>query len=39
MKATAVAVLALLAAPALADRQVFAAWKAMNNKAYSTSDE
>jgi len=39
MKTTAVAILALLAAPAMADRQVFAAWKAMNNKAYTTTDE
>jgi cathepsin L len=39
MKATAVAILALLAAPALADRQIFAAWKALNNKAYTQDEE
>ena len=39
MKPAAVALLAMMAAPAFADRQIFAAWKAMNNKAYPSADE
>jgi hypothetical protein len=39
MRAAAAAVLALLAAPALADRQIFAGWKATHNKVYASADE
>jgi len=39
MRTSAVALLALLAAPALADSQIFAAWKAVNNKVYTPDEE
>jgi len=39
MKAAAVALLALMAAPAIADRQIFAAWKSLNNKEYTVDEE
>jgi C1A family cysteine protease len=39
MKAAAVALLAMMAAPAMADSQIFAAWKATNGKAYASADE
>lgn len=39
MKAAAVAVLALLAAPAVASPDSFVAWKAVHNKVYASPEE
>jgi C1A family cysteine protease len=39
MKTAALGLLAMLAAPAMGDHQVFAAWKVTHSKAYATADE
>jgi cathepsin L len=39
MRAAVVALVAFLAAPALADRQTFAAWKSVHGKSYANADE
>jgi hypothetical protein len=39
MKAAAVALLALLAAPAVASSDAFTAWKAVHNKVYASPEE